>query len=67
ILVQEAIEHLMTGRTSLVIAHRLSTIQHANRIIVMNEGEIIEEGTHAELLSNPTGLYRKLYNLQFRT
>jgi subfamily B ATP-binding cassette protein MsbA len=66
ILVQQAIEYLMAGRTSLVIAHRLSTVQHADRIVVLNDGHIVEEGKHAELLANPAGLYRKLYNLQFR-
>jgi ATP-binding cassette, subfamily B, bacterial MsbA len=66
ILVQEAIDHLMSGRTSIVIAHRLSTIQHADRIIVLDDGKIVEVGKHADLLSNPTGLYRKLYELQFR-
>ncbi len=65
ILVQEAIDRLMTGRTSIVIAHRLSTIQHADRIIVMNGGRIVEEGRHEELIKNETGLYAKLYNLQF--
>ena len=66
ILVQEAIDHLMAGRTSIVIAHRLSTVQHADRIIVLNEGRIVETGKHSELLSNPSGLYKKLYDLQFR-
>jgi ATP-binding cassette, subfamily B, bacterial MsbA len=66
LLVQEAIDHLMSGRTSIVIAHRLSTIQHADRIVVLNEGKIVELGKHAELLSNSGGLYRKLYEMQFR-
>ncbi|MBI1807968.1 MAG: ABC transporter ATP-binding protein, partial [Ignavibacteria bacterium] len=66
ILVQEAIDHLMSGRTSIVIAHRLSTVQHANRIIVLDQGRIVEVGKHAELIANPNGLYRKLYELQFR-
>jgi subfamily B ATP-binding cassette protein MsbA len=66
ILVQEAINNLMSGRTSIVIAHRLSTIQHADRIIVLHEGKIVEVGTHIELIANPQGLYRKLYELQFR-
>jgi subfamily B ATP-binding cassette protein MsbA len=67
ILVQEAIDHLMAGRTSIVIAHRLSTIQHADRIIALEEGKIVEVGKHDELLANVNGLYRKLYELQFRT
>jgi subfamily B ATP-binding cassette protein MsbA len=66
ILVQEAIEHLMAGRTSIVIAHRLSTVQHADRIFVIEAGRIVEVGKHEELLLNSTGLYRKLYELQFR-
>jgi subfamily B ATP-binding cassette protein MsbA len=66
ILVQEAIDHLMSGRTSIVIAHRLSTVQHADRIIVLNAGKIVEVGTHKELIANPQGLYRKLFELQFR-
>jgi subfamily B ATP-binding cassette protein MsbA len=66
ILVQEAIENLMLGRTSIVIAHRLSTVQHADRIVVIEAGRIVEVGKHEELLRNPSGLYRKLYELQFR-
>jgi subfamily B ATP-binding cassette protein MsbA len=63
--VQEALENLMKGRTTLVIAHRLSTISHADRIIVLVNGQIIEEGTHDELLVQ-NGEYGKLYNMQFR-
>lgn len=66
ILVQEAIDHLMAGRTSLVIAHRLSTVQHASKIVVLDQGRIVETGTHKELIANPRGLYKKLYDLQFR-
>jgi subfamily B ATP-binding cassette protein MsbA len=66
LLVQGAINNLMSGRTSIVIAHRLSTIQHADRIVVIHNGRIVETGKHAELLANATGLYRKLYELQFR-
>lgn len=65
LLVQEAIERLLTGRTSLVIAHRLSTIQNANKIIVLDQGRIIQAGNHDQLI-NQTGLYRKLYEMQFR-
>jgi subfamily B ATP-binding cassette protein MsbA len=66
ILVQEAIERLMAGRTSIVIAHRLSTIKHADRILVIEAGRIVEAGKHDDLVRNEHGLYRKLYQLQFR-
>jgi subfamily B ATP-binding cassette protein MsbA len=66
LLVQQAIENLMAGRTSVVIAHRLSTIQHADRILVIENGRIVETGKHEELLKNGKGLYRKLYEMQFR-
>ena len=65
-LVQEAIERLMAHRTVFVIAHRLATVQHADFIVVLAEGRIVERGTHGDLLS-ADGLYRRLYNLQFRT
>ena len=64
-LVQDAIEQLMEGRTVLVIAHRLSTIQKADRIVVLDNGRIMEEGPHDELLAHNTH-YRRLYELQFR-
>ena len=57
----------MKGRTSLVIAHRLSTVRKADRIIVLSDGKIVEQGTHNELLSNGSGLYRTLTELQFST
>ena len=60
---QEALERLMEGRTSLVIAHRLATVKHADRIVVMDEGAIVEIGTHAELVAR-NGLYARLANLQ---
>jgi subfamily B ATP-binding cassette protein MsbA len=66
LLVQEAVERTLAGRTSVVIAHRLSTVQHSDRIIVMEKGMIVEEGTHADLLANPTGTYKRLYELQFQ-
>jgi subfamily B ATP-binding cassette protein MsbA len=66
LLVQEAIEHLMKGRTSIVIAHRLSTVQHADNIIVIEDGRVRESGKHADLLSHDDSLYRRLYDLQFR-
>ncbi|WP_295808155.1 ABC transporter transmembrane domain-containing protein [uncultured Nitratireductor sp.] len=63
-LVQQALEHLMKGRTTLVIAHRLSTVLKADRILVMEEGRIVEEGTHAALVAEG-GVYAKLASLQF--
>jgi ATP-binding cassette subfamily B protein len=63
-LIQHAIDKLIAGRTSIVIAHRLSTIRKANKIIVLDKGEIKEAGTHDELISHD-GYYRKLYQLQF--
>ena len=65
-LVQEALETLMRGRTSLVIAHRLSTIKAADRVLVLDAGRVIEQGTHAELLAQG-GLFAHLHSLQFRT
>lgn len=62
ILIQDALDKLMHNRTSIVIAHRLSTIRHANRILVMRHGELIDEGTHDELMSHH-GYYRQLYEL----
>jgi subfamily B ATP-binding cassette protein MsbA len=64
-LVQEALDRLMQGRTTVIIAHRLSTINVAHRIIVLDHGRIVELGTHAELIAKD-GLYAKLYNMQFR-
>ena len=63
ILIQEALEKLMVGRTTIMVAHRLSTIQHADCIMVMHKGRICERGTHRELLEQD-GIYRKLYELQ---
>ena len=64
ILIQEAMDKLMEGRTSFIIPHRLSTIKNADLILVMNEGDIIEQGTHDELLKK-NGFYANLYNSQF--
>ena len=63
-LIEQALEKLMAGRTSLVVAHRLSTIQHSDRILVMHKGRIREQGAHQELLAMD-GLYRRLYELQY--
>jgi subfamily B ATP-binding cassette protein MsbA len=65
-LVQEALDRLMKGRTSLVIAHRLSTIKAADRVLVLEAGRVVEQGTHAELLAQG-GLFAHLHSLQFRT
>ena len=64
-LVQEALDKLMKGRTSVVIAHRLATIRNADKIIVLDNGTIIEQGTHNELIANTNGLYKTLTELQF--
>jgi ATP-binding cassette subfamily B protein len=64
-LVQQALDALMRGRTSLIIAHRLSTVRRADCIFVIKEGEVVEAGTHAELLARPEGVYRTLSELQF--
>ena len=64
LLIQDAVARLLSGRSALVVAHRLSTIEHADRILVMDSGEIRESGTHAELLRQ-RGLYYRLYQLQY--
>jgi len=65
-LVQEALDHLMEGKTTFVIAHRLSTIRHADRILVLKDGFLVETGTHDELIEKE-GEYKKLYRIQFET
>jgi len=64
-LVQEALQLLMVGRTSIIIAHRLATIKDVNQIYVLDKGKIAEKGTHSELLQNEKGLYAGLAKLQF--
>ena len=63
-LIQEAIDRLTSGRTTIAIAHRLSTLQNADRLIVLQDGKIVESGTHDELLAIPNGVFRKLVNMQ---
>ncbi|MBK6984619.1 MAG: hypothetical protein IPH32_07610 [Bacteroidetes bacterium] len=62
---QDALDKLMIGRTSIVIAHRLSTIRKADKIVVLQKGEVVEMGTHQELMANDSGLYQKLSKLQY--
>jgi ATP-binding cassette subfamily B protein len=62
--VQQALETVMQGRTTIVIAHRLSTVVKADHIVVMEDGRVIEEGTHASLLQSPVGVYARFHRLQ---
>jgi len=64
-LVQDALDKLMQGRTTLIVAHRLSTIRNADKILVLQHGTLVEQGTHAELVQRPNGIYRRLAELQF--
>src|SRR5699024_6905728 len=66
-IVQKALENLMQNRTVFVIAHRLSTIKNADRIMVVNDGELAEVGSHEELMQIPNGQYKALYDMQFRS
>ena len=65
-IVQQAIENLMADRTVFVIAHRLSTVRHADKIVVINYGQIVESGTHEELLAHENGIYASLYQAQLK-
>ena len=65
-VVQEALDRLMVGRTSFVIAHRLSTIKNADKIMVLEKGKLVEQGTHDELMAKD-GLYAHLYKIQYRS
>jgi ATP-binding cassette subfamily B protein len=62
--IQEAMDRLVEGRTVFAIAHRLSTLRKADRLLVIQDGNLVEHGTHAELLANPNGIYTKLHQLQ---
>jgi subfamily B ATP-binding cassette protein MsbA len=64
--IQSSLEQLMKNRTTLVIAHRLSTIEHADNIVVMKDGSIVEQGRHAQLIKK-SGLYKHYYKLQFKS
>lgn len=66
VLIREALEKLMKGRTSFIIAHRLYTVEKANRVVVLDKGRIVEIGPHRELLARG-GLYRHLYEIQFQS
>ena len=63
-LIQNALSTLTKGKTTIMIAHRLSTLRDANKLIVIEHGKVVEEGTHKALLDKEDGVYRKLYNLQ---
>src|SRR5690606_27975017 len=65
-LVTQATKVMMKGRTSIIIAHRLSTIQHAGKILVMHKGMIREQGSHSDLMNQEDGIYKKLYELQYK-
>ena len=66
-IIQDNMRQICANRTVLIIAHRLSAVRDANRIIVMERGQVAEQGSHAELLKNPLGIYRHLYQLQLGT
>ena len=63
-LVQDALDNLVKGRTTIMVAHRLSTVRDADRIFVLDRGRLVEDGTHEELMRNQTGEYRRMWTLQ---
>ena len=65
-LIQESLEALMQNKTVFIIAHRLSTVRKADKILVIEKGQIVEMGKHEELLKKPDGAYKKLYEMQFK-
>jgi ABC-type multidrug transport system fused ATPase/permease subunit len=64
--IQEAFRELMKGRTTFIIAHRISSVKHADQIIVFDNGEIVQKGRHEELVNQPNGLYRRIYDIQYK-
>ena len=66
ILIQQALDELCVGRTTIVVAHRLSTVKNADEIVVVNKGQILEQGSHDSLVEKENGIYKRLYELQFK-
>jgi ABC-type multidrug transport system fused ATPase/permease subunit len=64
--IQKALKEVMSDRTTFIIAHRISSLKHADEIIVLHEGEVIERGTHEELIREESGAYRRIYDIQYQ-
>ena len=62
--IQKAFREVMEGRTTFIIAHRISSVKHADQILVLDQGEVVERGTHEQLLQNESGMYRRIYDIQ---